>query len=158
MADTWTLMLGNNRISNCDAALTLEGEEVFRLRERLNDGQLVVDFDLRDPEGNRIARIQKNQPVFAAEGFTVEKRPGRYAVLRNGEPYATVSELSPGTVKVTGTFNVKGFQVLVTDDAIRADTNTISGNVIDSKGLAIALSRNQLGIGLARKPEGQRRG
>ena len=87
--------------------------------------------------------------MFVADGFTVERRPGRYAVLRNGEPYATVTEVSPGTVKVTGTFNVKGFQVLVTDDVTRIGSVSLSGNVIAGCGTAISLDRNSFGIGLA---------
>ncbi len=34
------VLLGSNVINDCDAALYVNGKEVFRLREGVNDGQL----------------------------------------------------------------------------------------------------------------------
>ena len=59
MADAYTIILGNNEITNCDAALVIEGEEVFRIREEENDA-LMIDCDIRDQDGNRIAKIARN--------------------------------------------------------------------------------------------------
>ena len=67
MADAYTIILGNTEITNCDAALVIEGEEVFRIREEAN-GALMIDCDIRDQDGNRIAKIARNSVVFAADG------------------------------------------------------------------------------------------
>jgi uncharacterized protein YdiU (UPF0061 family) len=47
------VLLGINTINDCDAALVVYNEKVFRLKERLGDGRLVCDFDVRDQSGNR---------------------------------------------------------------------------------------------------------
>ncbi len=41
-----TLVLGNNEILDCELALVIEQEEVFRLRARQPDGSLIVDLNL----------------------------------------------------------------------------------------------------------------
>src|SRR6267143_337766 len=76
MADAYTVILGNNEITNCDAALVIEGEEVFRIREEENDA-LMIDCDIRDQDSNRIAKIARNSVVFAADGFRAQLAPGQ---------------------------------------------------------------------------------
>jgi hypothetical protein len=148
-----TLLLGSNRITNCDAALEIEGEEVFRLRERRDDGQLVVDFDLRDASGNRIATIVKSHVVQAAEPFDAENRPGLYSVVHrvSRAPYATVQEVSRGVVKVTGTFNVNGLQVAITDETMTMGGMTLVGNSISGFDTAIELRKGAFAIGVKRR-------
>jgi hypothetical protein len=150
MADT--LLLGDNEITNCDAALVIEGEEVFRLRERQHDGQLVVDFDVRDAGGNRIAKVAKNRVVHVAPGYDIESSAGRYSVVvaDTRTPYATIQEVSPGRVKVTGKFYVNGFHVDISDQATRIGGITLSGNKIVGFGKAGELRKGQLGIGVGR--------
>ncbi len=95
MADAYTVILGNNEITNCDAALVIEGEEVFRIREEENDA-LMIDCDIRDQDGNRIAKIVRNSVVFAANGFRAQLAPGQPAeVIRKatGEVMAKIERL-----------------------------------------------------------------
>ena len=148
----WTILLGNNRITDCNGALVVENEEVFRLRERTHDGQLVVDFDLRDESDERIAKIAKNHVVHTAKGFEPRSSPGVYEVVNaeSGETLARVEEISPGTVKVTGDFWVNGFHVKVTDDHVKAGPATISGNDIRGVDAAIELKRGSFAIGVSR--------
>lgn len=143
-----TLILGNNEIADCDTALVVEGEEVFRLRERLHDGQLVVDFDLRDEDDRRVAKISKNHVVYCAPHFEPRSQPGKYEVVRSdtGEAVATVEELSPGTLRLTGTFCVKGWKVFASLSGIQVAGITLSGNKIIGSRRAIVLGRDQSGI------------
>ncbi len=144
-----TVILGDNEIQNCDAALVVEGEEVFRLRERQHDGQLVVDFDLRDEGENRLAKIAKNHVVYCAPGLVPRSLPGKYEVLREetGEVLAAVEEVSPGTVRLTGTFCVRGWKVEASTSGVRIGGLFLSGNKIVGCGNAIVLGRAKAGIG-----------
>ncbi len=71
MAVFGTLMLGNNEIQNCDTALVVEGEEVFRLRERQHDGQLHVVFCVADVEPR--SRPGRYKMVQKSTGNAVER-------------------------------------------------------------------------------------
>ena len=64
-----TLVIGGNVIEDCDVALIVEDMEVFRLRDSHKDDKLIVDFDLHDKEGNRIAKISSSSVVFVADGY-----------------------------------------------------------------------------------------
>src|SRR5215471_3543392 len=77
----WKVLLGTNRIIDCDAALVVEGEEVFRLREHNGDGNLVVDFDVRAADGSRIAKIAKNYVAYLAPDYEFRRRTGFAAVI-----------------------------------------------------------------------------
>jgi hypothetical protein len=69
------MILGDNEIIDCDPALFLEGEEVLRLRDRLEDRQLVVDFTLRAENGTRIAKISKSYDAHVVEGYEHRRVP-----------------------------------------------------------------------------------
>ena len=145
------LYLGTNLIKNCDAALIVNGVEVFRLRERTGDGRFVVDFDLRDSEGNRIAKIAKNNVVFAAEGFERVNEASRSFVrdTRSGHIAAMVEELQDGSVKVTGDFWIDGFHVAITQDDLIAGGFAMDHVAIDGFHKAIVLTPGQVNIALA---------
>ncbi|MDP9144519.1 MAG: hypothetical protein M3N43_07460, partial [Actinomycetota bacterium] len=80
------MILGGNEIAHVDAALVLENEEVCRVRED-DAGRLIIDCDLKDKQGQRIAKIAKNTPVFVADGYRVSLIPGEPA-----EETSTVDE------------------------------------------------------------------
>ena len=151
-----TLVLGNNTIQDCEQALLVEGEEVFRLRERQHDGQLVVDFDLRDENDQRLAKISKNHVVYCADDLEPRSRPGRYEVAHKdtGAVLAVVEELGPSRIRLTGTFYVKGWRVEATESGVRSGDDTISDNTIRGCRAAIVVGRSTVGIGSAKaEPE-----
>ena len=145
------LYLGSNLIKDCDAALVVNGVEVFRLRERTGDGRLVVDFDLRDSTGQRIAKIAKNNVVFAADGFDSINEASRSFVRdkRSSNTVALVEELPDGSVRVTGNFWIEGYHVLITEDDLVAGGLTFTANIIQGFGKAIVLGPNSTGIGFS---------
>ena len=146
----WTVLLGDNRIVDCDAALVVEGEEVFRLREHDRDGNLVVDFDVRAVDDTRIAKIAKNYVAYAAPGYEFRNRKGVAEVVEasTGRVVARVEQQGPETVAITGMFNVKGYGVLITPEGLVADRSVISGNEIRGSGKAIVLKKGLFGIGV----------
>ena len=147
-----TVILGGNRIVGCAAALVVEGEEVFRLRERDENGQFVVDFDLRKQDDSRIAKISKNYVAYAAPGYENRNRRGVSEVVEaaSGRVVARVEEKGLDTIVVTGTFNVKGYCVEISERELRAGGVTMTGNVIQGFGKAIELKRGSFGIGVVR--------
>jgi hypothetical protein len=145
-----TMILGDNEIIDCDAALFLEGEEVLRLRDRLKDGQLVVDFDLRAENGTRIAKISKSYDAHVVEGYEHRRGPNWAEVVERstGRIVARVDATSLDTVRVVGTFNVRGFKVVIAEDCLVSGGNVISRNTVNGLKRAIALRRGAAMIGL----------
>lgn len=141
--------LGSNVIQNCEAALVVNGVEVFRLRDRAGDGQLVCDFDVRGADGERIAKIAKNNAVYAAPGWKVVHLPRESRVEdTQGNVIAQVLETGEDEIAVTGEFWVEGHRVQITEDALVSGGITMAGNLIDGFGRAISLEPNSFSIGV----------
>ncbi len=140
--------LGSNIINDCDAALIVNGTEVFRLRERASDGRLICDFDLRNENGDRIAKIAKDRVVHAAEGYRMHDLPKEcYVEDQNGKVVARVQETGYDEITVTGDFWIEGHHVLITNDALVSGGVTMSGNIINGFGKAISIDPNSFSIG-----------
>jgi hypothetical protein len=148
MADPYSIILGNNEISNCDAALIIEGEEVLRLRED-EHGALLIDCDIRNQAG-RIAKIARNFPAYVAPGFRAKIAPGQPAEVvheATGQVLARFERLGPRRIKVAGSFCVNGFLVVADDAGVFAGGITMSMNTIRGFGTAIKLGRGAVAIG-----------
>ncbi len=142
------VLLGSNVINNCEAALVVNNEEVFRLRERLGDGRLVCDFDVRDAQGNRLAKIAKNNVVHAAEGYEVKNLAREsYITDPEGNVVAKVEEVELETIKITGRFCIGDHTVVINDSSLVSDGVTMSGNIISGFNKAIAINPNSITIG-----------
>ena len=132
-------------INDCDAALYVNGKEVFRLREGVNDGQLICDFDVLAPNGKRVAKIAKNQ---VADGFSYDATVNRSRVVGpNGEVVASVERIDGNTVKINGTFHVKGHTAVVTDTSLQSGGVIMSSNVISGFRKAISIEPGSFAIG-----------
>ncbi len=144
-----TILLGNNTITNCEAALVVNGVEVLRIRERSGDGQLVVDFDVRAEDGTRLAKVAKNNVVHAAPGYKVVHAPSESYVVQpdTDTVIAKVEELSSGTIRITGEFWIDGYHVSITPGKLVAGTTTISGTTVDGFRRALVLRPGAVGIG-----------
>jgi hypothetical protein len=146
----WTVLLGSNRIIHCDAALVVEGEEVFRLHEHTRDGNLVVDFDVRAADGARIAKIAQNHVTHLAPDYEFRRRTGVAEVINKttGHVIARAEQRESETVAITGVFHVNGYAVLITPNYLKASGVTTAGNEIRGYGKAIALTRGSTEIGV----------
>ena len=144
----YTVNLGSNIIEDCNAALIVEDLVVFRFRERDGDGQLVVDFDIRNEKGERLAVIAKNNVVFAAPGFRILNLPSESLVEDSaGKIFARVKETALGLLSIEGEFCVKGFSVSITPTKLVAGGLAMIGNRICGFGKAISLKKGSLAIG-----------
>ncbi len=144
------VLLGSNVINDCDAALVVNNEEVFRLRERLGDGRLICDFDVRDQDGNRLAKIAHNNVVYAAEGYEVKNlEKESYIQGPSGEIIACVEEVDLDTIRITGRFCIEGHMVTINEKELVSGGLTVSGNMIGGFKKAIAITPNSVVIGSA---------
>ena len=152
--EPYTLTLGNNDISNCDAALVIEGVEVFRLRE--DEGILLIDCDVLNPKDERVAKIVRNTPIVVAEGFRAHIKPGEPPEViheATGRVIARFERKGPRTIKITGVFCVNGFCVYLDEIGLRTnDPWLLSNNGISGFGTAISMRRGQMGIGFTGAP------
>ena len=144
------VLLGSNIIHDCDVALVVNSQEVFRLRERDGDGRLVCDFDIRNQDGNHLVKVAKNNVVHAAEGYKIKNLAKEsYVESPTGEIVARVEEVAMDTIKITGTFCIEGYTVVINDDSLVSMGITMRGNVISGFNKAIALDPNSFTIGVA---------
>ena len=149
--DDYTVTLGNNDITNCAAALVIEGVEVFRLRE--DEGELLVECDMFTPTGERVAKIVRNTPEYVAPGYRAHIKPGepRQVIAEpSGKVLAQFERRGRRHVKITGIFCVKGFVVVLDEAGLHTnDPWEISNNGFNGLGTAISLRRGQMGLGFA---------
>ena len=144
----YTVNLGSNIIEGCAAVLVIEDVEVFRFRERTGDGQLVVDFDIRDPDGEKLIVVAKNNVVFAAKGFVTQNLASESRVEdASGKVYARVKEVAAGVISIEGQFCVKGYTISITPQQLVAGGVTMVGNHIKGFGKAIWLKSGSFAIG-----------
>ena len=146
----WTVILGGNEITNCEATLEVQGLEVFRLRERSGDDQLVADFEIRDDQDNLVAKVAKNNAVFTQPGLQVRHGANFSEVVNPSteEVIARAEEVSQGVISIIGTFRVGGFRVEATKDFLKLNGTTLIGNEIVGFGKAIVLKAGQISIGV----------
>lgn len=130
--------------------MNVEGKEVFRLRERSHDEQLVVDFLVLDKDGNKLAVIAKNNVVHAAAGFKFVNEPRCSSVVdQAGKVYARVREdETTGILSIVGDFWIEGFHIVVSAKELALGGASLSGNVIEGMGKALALTKGKIQIGL----------
>jgi hypothetical protein len=142
------VILGNNVIENCDAALVVKGTEVFRLRNRESDDRLVCDFDVRDKNGIRIVKVAKNNVVYAAPGYEIRHLPRESCVQdSNGNILVRVQETANDEIRIIGDFWVEGHRVLITKDELVSGSIILSGNTVSGFGKAISIEPNSFSIG-----------
>jgi hypothetical protein len=155
MTDGYTVTLGNNDIIDCAAALLIEGEEVFRLRE--DEGQLLVDCDMLNDKGPRMARIVRNTPVMVAEGFKAHIKPGEPTQViyeATGQVVARFERKGPRHVKITGVFCANGYAVSLTENGLFSHDGRLAmqNSAVKGFGTAISLTRGAAMIGFSGMP------
>lgn len=147
----YILLLGDNKITDCEAALVIDGEEVFRLRNQDRDGQLIVDFDLRAADDSRIAKFAKNHAPYVHQDYEYRHLPRVSEVVEKstGRVVGRVEQVWLRCLKLTGVFHVNGAKYEINENGILdASDNLISGCTIEGSGKAVALSRDSMSIGL----------
>ncbi len=139
-----TMILGGNTITNCSHAIVVAGREVFRLRNRGGDGNLVIDIECCDDAGAAVARVQKNEIVRASPGTSVRHGPGFAEVVdARGTVIARAEEVSPDSVRVVGRFGSVGMVLKVETDVLRLPRGgTMTGCALSGACAAIEIDQS----------------
>jgi hypothetical protein len=104
-----TLLLGSNKFIDNNKTIVVNGVEVFRLWEQQGNDQLVADFEVRDVSNNLIAKVARNNFVYAMEGLEINAGPNFSEIIdAEGDIVARAEEVSLGVVRIEGTFYVDG--------------------------------------------------
>jgi hypothetical protein len=137
MAESDTLILGNNEVTNCAAALRLDGEEVFRIRENAETGEFLIDCDLRNQQSQRIAKIARNAVPYVADGYQARvgpRQPTEVIHEASGQVVGRIQRLAPRRIKVTGCFCVNGYWTLATEEAVFLPGDVVIANNLQGLG------------------------
>ena len=138
----WGMILGTNQMSNCGAALIIDGIDVFRLRSGETNDQFLVDFDIHGQDGSRLVRIAKNQVVHTAPGYTVTVTADACEVKSpSDEVVAKVVRLNNSWLKINGVFWSNGSRLAITDEHIQInDYPPMTGNISSGNGVGWAFN------------------
>jgi hypothetical protein len=144
----YTVVLGNFEITNCKAVLIVDGIEIFRLRERAGDGQLVADFEIRNQNNKLLFKFAKNNVVHAKKGYKIINKPYSSEVINEvtGRIKAKAEEIAPCKIRITGTFNINNFNIVMTDDFLEINTNRFYGGGVVGCGKGIVLGNEGIGV------------
>lgn len=142
------MTLGTNTIEDCDAAIVADGVEIFRFRNRDNDGKLVVDFDVRGSDGKLLFKIAKNQIVSNPSNYEYHSLPDEsYVTDSDGKKVVHVIEHTSGHIEVIGDFYVGNHHISITKDALSMGGVLMTGNKISGFNKAIVLNSGSFAIG-----------
>ena len=145
-----TVDLGTNIITNCDAVLIVDGVEIFRLRERSSDGQLVADFEIRNNQNEILVRVSENNVIYAQLEIFEARHGVGFSEVRNrdtGEILGRVEKISNNAIKVVGTFFVNGNKIKLTERMMDVNGNKMMGNRISGAKRAIVISGGNISVG-----------
>lgn len=151
---TYTVILGGTKFIDCSAVLVINGIEVFRLRERTGDGQLTVDFEIRDEADKLLAKVAKNNIVFPTDGKYAIDHGKTHSTLidqSSGNEIAKVAEVSQNTISITGTFCIDGDKVIATDDQLVLPRgNSFFGSTFSGFSKAIEITEGEIALGISK--------
>jgi len=160
---TYGIMLGSNLYIGTNGVLTVTDEnsstgksqtkEFFRIREidrkRSHGSYLVVDCDIKDPNGNREVKLFKSRPVAASpeievlnpeKAIEVRRRDGSLVIrveelgrealnIRSSDPIASAIEKIEAILRITGDFQAGTYRVRADKNQMQVGGIVFSGNV-----------------------------
>lgn len=152
-ASNYILDIGTNIIEKANGSPTvfnLDGKPLLNFRVG-NDGQLLLNCELRDGDGRLLARMANNSVVFPDPAF---ERYGDRTMngLRNAVTKTRILEVTftgLNSLKIRGLFTYSGGSIVVDDTAITQlpNNNVMSGNRIRTTRDAFEFTDGSIGIG-----------
>ena len=137
------LIIGSNIIRNTSGVLNVAGKEQIFL-EIGTDGQLLLTMDIYDDRSHHIAKLRRNAWAFNENNrFSINTDPSSLKLIDNktGEVVVEVNVIDKDRIQISkGYFYThKGDLLEITPEFWRIHGVTMSGNVIDSCGGAVAI-------------------
>jgi len=148
------IKLGGNVFVNCGSLISVEGVPLFHLYRRENDGALLIDFEVFDKEGNRVAIVRNSNPVDTASqrvevehGATVKRIIDKHS----GQDLVRVDK-RPNGIELdvcVDTFLPKtGIRLNATPDSINIGGLLMIGSVISGNKVGIGIGECGPGVGI----------
>jgi hypothetical protein len=161
-AEHYNLNFGTNIIRNCNGTVIYrtrggKQKELFILEKNL--GELLLTTEIRQEDGELLARLRRNSFVFTKSGFDVEKhfelgrRSPDVFILRKKDDNKELFKariIDSMNVQVTGVFYTDATKIEATDERLMIGTNTLVGNVIEGFGSAMLIEEGAFSIGVAK--------
>ncbi len=123
-----TLLLGSNKFIDNNKTIVVKAVEVFRVWEQLGNDRLVANFEVRDESNELIAKVVRNNFVYAVEGLRINSGPNFSEIVdAEGNIIARAEEVSLGVVRVEGTFYVDGHYIRTDGDCLYVDGRCLEG-------------------------------
>jgi hypothetical protein len=127
---TWfNVRFGSNLHKNSGNIIRIKGKNLIKL-ERGRDNKLLVSVELRGKNGELLAKIRRNAPVYLNKFLTIQ-RGLKYLKLidkKSGGILFEMEQMEDETVKINGIFYVEGTAIIATDKGLYLP----SGNIISN--------------------------
>lgn len=138
------LNIGSNIIRNTSGVLNVSGKEQIFLEIGKENRQLLLTMDIYDANGQHIAKLRRNAWAFNNnDRFSITTDPSSLKLIENetNDVVVEANVIGTGQIQVlNGRFYThRGDLLEITPEFWRLGGITMSGNVIDSCGGAVAL-------------------
>ena len=168
MSTRYAIMLGSNMLIGTSGVMIIEDndkeKEFFRVREihrvRSSGSYIVVDCDIKDPQGNREIKLAKSRPVATSkdisvkctkEATTVERKDGSVIIkieLLNPDdqsfPKVGPPQLKPkideeiskldAILRITGHFYAGSKSLMIDNEQMKIDDSIVANNLLIGTG------------------------
>jgi len=138
------LVIGSNILKNTSGVLKVQGKEQIYLEIGATDKQLLLTMDIYDANGKHVAKLRRNAWVFNDKNkYEITTDPNMLKLIDKDSGVAVVIASVADTSKIEisqGNFYTHTGQLLeITPQYWRIGGLTMSGNVFDSCGGAVAI-------------------
>lgn len=161
-AEHYNLNFGTNIIRNCNGTVIYrtrggKQKELFILEKNL--GELLLTTEIRNEEGELLARLRRNSFAYIKDGFDVERHfelgrrsPDIFILTRKDDNKELFKAriIDSMNVQVTGLFYTESTKIEATDEKLMIGTNTLIGNLIEGFGSAMLIEEGGFSIGVAK--------
>ena len=148
MALDWKVEFGGIHFRNNPTPVTVDGNRLFRVRERIPDDplrwpQLVIDVRVRGEAGDLAAKIAKTRPQFVRQGLVSVFDEISCSIYNPATSFnfATICATSPYSLGLTGTFYVGGACVAATDTTLTVNGQSVTAQASYHYSLEVSTSK-----------------
>jgi len=159
--ENYNLNFGTNIIRNCNGTViyrTREGREKELFILETNAGELLLTTEIRDEQGDLLAKLRRNSFVYVKDGLDVEnyfelgmKSPDTFILIRknDGKELFKAKIIANMDIQITGVFYTGFIKIEATDEKLMIGTNLMIGNEINGFGLGMLIEEGAFAIGVA---------
>lgn len=145
--EQFKVVLGGNTFINTPNLIVYKDKPLFRIERRESDGQLGIDFDIFDEEGQRAATVRRSNIVQGDED--------KYAIIRAADHYVLTHKASSRVIcdirkkgqarnaeleVSVDMYTPSGFHLVATPTQTNIATHVLIGNVFENCAAGITVT------------------